>query len=129
MTRRRHFPSRRRWQVLIAGGHGERDRKLTVLNAERFAIVGQSVQMVLRVDDFGGGSGGSAEISLSVDGKPLGNRVVPVGQDTSLKVPVTHEGENIVEIAAAPGTVGTDLAEQPRRGHRLLACATGCACC
>ena len=90
-------------QVLIAGKHGERDRKLTVLNAERFAIVGQSAQMVLRVDDFGGSPGGTAEVSLSVDGKSLGSRVVPVGQDTSLKVPVTHEGENIVELAAAPG--------------------------
>ncbi len=90
-------------QVLIAGQHGERDRKLTVLNAERFAIVGQSAQMVLRVDDFGGSPGGTAEVSLSVDGKSLGSRVVPVGQDTSLKVPVTHEGENIVELAAAPG--------------------------
>ena len=70
-------------QVLIAGGHGERDRKLTVLNAERFAIVGQNAQLVLRVDDFGGTSGGSAEVNLSIDGKPLGTRVVPVGQDTS----------------------------------------------
>ena len=90
-------------QVLIAGRHGEQDRKLTVLNAERFAIVGQSAQMVLRVDDFGGAPGGSAEVSLSVDGKPLGNRVVTVGQETTLKVPVTHEGENILELAAAPG--------------------------
>ena len=47
-------------QVLIAGNRGERDRKLTVTNAERFAIVGQSAQMVLRVDDFGGGGSGNA---------------------------------------------------------------------
>ena len=90
-------------QVLIAGNHGERDRKLTVMNAERFAIVGQTAQMVLRVDDFGGAPDGTAEVTLSVDGKPLGSRVVTVGQETSVKVPVTHEGENIVEIAAAPG--------------------------
>ncbi|HEY2836182.1 MAG TPA: hypothetical protein VGI89_06395 [Rhizomicrobium sp.] len=90
-------------QVLIAGNHGERDRKLTVMNAERFAIVGQTAQMVLRVDDFGGAPDGTAEVTLSVDGKPLGSRVVTIGQETRLKVPVTHEGENIVEIAAAPG--------------------------
>ena len=97
------FPFKAPLQVLIAGGHGERDRKLTVLNAERFAIVGQTAQMVLRVDDFGGGAGGSAEVNLSIDGKPLGTKVVPVGQDTSLTVPVTHEGENILELSAAPG--------------------------
>ncbi|HWF63394.1 MAG TPA: hypothetical protein VN685_02145 [Rhizomicrobium sp.] len=92
-------------QVLIAGKHGERDRKLTVTNAERFAIVGQNAQMVLRVDDFGGGDegNGTAEVSVAVDGKNLGTKIVQVGKDTSLKIPVTHEGENIVELAAAPG--------------------------
>ncbi len=91
-------------QVLIAGEHGERDRKLTVTNAERFAIVGQSAQLVLRVDDFGGSrTSGTAEVSVSVDGKPLTKKVVPVGQDATLKIPVTHEGENIVELSAAPG--------------------------
>ena len=40
-------------QVLIAGQHDERDRKLTVLSASRFAIVGQNAEITLRVDDFG----------------------------------------------------------------------------
>jgi hypothetical protein len=95
--------------VLIAGQRGERDRKLSIINAARFAIVGQAAQMVVRVDDFGGGalangaSGAVADVSLSVDGHSLGNRSVPIGKDTSIAVPVTHEGENIVELAAAPG--------------------------
>ena len=48
-------------------------------------------------------TGWEPQLTLSVDGRPLGNRVVSVGQETRLKVPVTHEGENIVEVAAAPG--------------------------
>jgi hypothetical protein len=89
-------------QVLIAGQRGERDRKLTVVNAARFAIVGQPAQMVVRVDDFGGGSE-LADINVSIDGKLLGTRSVPVGKDTSIAIPVTHEGENIVELAAEAG--------------------------
>jgi hypothetical protein len=90
--------------VLIAGQRGERDRKLSIVNAARFAIVGQPAQMVVRVDDFGGDEAGTvADVSLSVDGKPLGNRSIAIGKDTSIAVPVTHEGENIVELAAAPG--------------------------
>jgi hypothetical protein len=95
--------------VLIAGQRGERDRKLSIINAARFAIVGQSAQMVVRVDDFGGGSsadgasGAVADVSLSVDGHSMGNRSIPIGKDTSIAVPVTHEGENIVELAATPG--------------------------
>ena len=89
-------------QVLIAGQRGERDRKLTVVNAARFAIVGQPAQMTVRVDDFGGG-GDVADVSVAVDGKSLGNKSVPVGRDTPISIPVSHEGENIVELSAAPG--------------------------
>ena len=89
-------------QVLIAGSHDERDRKLSVVNAARFAIVGKPAQLTVRVDDFGGG-GDFADVSIAVDGKSLGTKSVPVGKDTSIPIPVGHEGENIVELAAAPG--------------------------
>ncbi len=90
-------------QVLIAGTRGERDRKLSVVSAARFSIVGQGAQMTVRVDDFGAGNGERANISISVDGRSLGTREVPVGKDTVITVPVTHEGENIVELAATAG--------------------------
>ena len=90
-------------QVLVAGGRKERDRKLTVLNAARFAIVGQWTTMRLRVDDLGGSGETSAQLDIRIDGKPFGSRGVPVGKDTDIKVPVAHEGENLIELSAAPG--------------------------
>jgi hypothetical protein len=90
-------------QVLVAGTRGERDRKLTVLNASRFAIVGQWATLRLRVDDLGGSGETSAVVELRIDGKPFGTRLVPVGKDTDLRLPVAHEGENLVELSAAPG--------------------------
>ncbi len=91
-------------QVLVAGRRGEKDRKLTVLTAARFAIVGHQAQMRLRVDDLGSpGQGGQARLSLRIDGKDFGTRLVPVGQDTTIGVPITHEGETLVEISAAAG--------------------------
>ncbi len=90
-------------QVLVAGARGERDRKLTVQTATRFAIVGQWATVRLRVDDLGGSGETSAVLDIRIDGKPLGNRLVPVGKDTTLRVPVTHEGENLIELSAAPG--------------------------
>ena len=90
-------------QVLVAGSRGERDRKLTVLNAARFAIVGQSAPVRLRVDDLGGSGETSAVLNIRIDGKPFGSRLVPVGKDTDLRLPVAHEGENLVELSAAPG--------------------------
>ena len=90
-------------QVLVAGGRKERDRKLTVLNAARFAIVGQWTTMRLRVDDLGGSGETSAQLDIRIDGKPFGSRSVPVGKDPDIKVPVAHEGENLIELSAAPG--------------------------
>jgi len=90
-------------QVLVAGARGERDRKLTVLNASRFAIVGQSATLRLRVDDLGGGGETSAMLDIRIDGKPFGSRLVPVGHDTDIRLPVAHEGENLIELSAAPG--------------------------
>jgi hypothetical protein len=90
-------------QVLVAGSRGERDRKLTVLNAARFAIVGQWATLRLRVDDLGGSGETSAMLDVRIDGKSFGSRTVPVGKDTEVRVPVSHEGENLVELSAGPG--------------------------
>jgi hypothetical protein len=90
-------------QVLVAGVRGERDRKLTVANAARFAIVGQSATIRLRIDDLGGSGEASAVLDIHIDGKPFGSRLVPVGKDTDIKLPVAHEGENLVELSAGAG--------------------------
>jgi hypothetical protein len=89
--------------VLVAGRRGEKDRKLTVENASRFAIVGSAAPMRLRVDDLGGASGDSAVVTIRIDGKFFASRLVPVGRDTTIRVPVSHEGENLVELSAGPG--------------------------
>ena len=97
-------------QVLVAGKRGERDRKLSVASAARFAIVGQWAPMRLRVDDLGGGGETNAVLEIRVDGRPFGTRMVPVGKDTDIKIPVTHEGENLVELSAASGPAELTLA-------------------
>ena len=106
--------------ALIAGLRGEKDRKLTVVSAARFAIVGQSAPMVVRVDDFGGTGGGTAQVAIRVDGVPLDTRVVPVGRDATIDVPVKHGGENVVEIEARPGP-----AELTLQNNRAVATVSG----
>ncbi|MCP5411591.1 MAG: hypothetical protein H6924_05590 [Alphaproteobacteria bacterium] len=102
-----NMPFKAPLQVLIAGQRDEKDRKLTVMNADRFAIVGQWAQMHLRVDDLGStdksGANASAVLTIRIDGKDFGTRMVPVGEDATIRVPVRHEGENLVELSVAPG--------------------------
>jgi len=90
-------------QALIVGKRGERDRKLTVVDAARYAIVGQSAQIFVRIDDLGGGMAGFARLALRVDGSDTGALSVPLGRNTAISVPITHEGESVVELEAEPG--------------------------
>jgi uncharacterized membrane protein len=107
-------------QVLVAGSRGERDRKLTVLNAARFAIVGQSAVLRLRVDDLGGSGETSAMLDIRIDGKPFGSRLVPLGKESDVRVPVAHEGENLIELSAAPGP-----AELTQQNNRAVVTVSG----
>lgn len=90
-------------QVLIAGNKNETDRKLTIESASRFAIVGQNADIALKVDDFGRPAGGSAEVDIRVDGVPSGTYRVETGKASRIDVPVTHGGENVIELEARPG--------------------------
>ncbi len=91
--------------VLLAGRRDERDRKLSVVSATRFAIVGKDADIVARVDDFGGSGAGYADVTVRIDGKQAGTKVIPTGKPATIKVPVTHGGENVVEleVRAGPG--------------------------
>jgi hypothetical protein len=106
--------------ALIAGKRDERDRKLTVLNAARFAIVGQSAAMQIRVDDYGSAPGGTADVDVRIDGKPLRTEIVPVGKPATIQVPVGHGGENVVELEAKPGP-----SELTLQNNRAVATVSG----
>jgi hypothetical protein len=90
-------------QALIVGIRGERDRKLTIVDASRYAIVGDTARIVLRVDDLGGGMGGTARVNFRVDGADAGAQQVPLGRDATIDIPISHEGESVVEIEAEAG--------------------------
>jgi hypothetical protein len=91
------------FHALIVDQPDEKDRKLTVVSAARYAIVNQSAPIVIRVDDFGSPPGGYADVDVRIDGVDLGTRLVPVGKDTPLKVNIGHAGENVIELEARPG--------------------------
>ncbi len=98
------------FHALIVGRRGERDRKLTIVSASRYAIVGQMADIVVRVDDFGSASGGYAQVSLRVGGSDAGTRFLATGSDTRISIPILHGGENVVEIEARPGPSELTLA-------------------
>lgn len=89
--------------ALIVGAHGEADRKLAIIDATRYAIVGKTAKVLMRVDDLGRSNSGMAHINLRVDGADAGTRDVALGKQVPIDVPIRHEGESVIEIEAAPG--------------------------
>jgi hypothetical protein len=98
------------FHALIVGRHDERDRKLSIVSAARYAIVGQTADVVIRVDDFGAPPGGAAQVGLRLGGVDAGSRFVPTARNVTLHIPVAHEGENVLEIGVRPGPAELTLA-------------------
>jgi hypothetical protein len=87
--------------ALITGHADERDRRVALIAAPRFGIVGQPQTITYRVEDQGAGDK-TAQVTVRRDGDVVEIRNVPVGFPQSVTVPIPHGGRNIVEIEASP---------------------------
>jgi hypothetical protein len=86
--------------ALVTGHPDERDRRVALINAPRFGIVGQSQTIVFRVEDSGVRAS-SARVKVSRDGELLEERSVTSGEPVRVQVPIPHAGPNIIEIEAS----------------------------
>ncbi len=87
--------------ALITGNKNERDRRVALVAAPRFGIVGQPQTITYRVEDQGANET-TAEVTVRRDGDVVETRTVPVGTPQSVDIPIPHGGPNIVEIEASP---------------------------
>jgi hypothetical protein len=87
--------------ALITGNKDEIDRRVALIAAPRFGIVGQSQTITFKVEDQGGNET-SAAVTVRRDGDVVETRTVPVGTPQNVDIPIPHGGPNIVEIEAAP---------------------------
>jgi hypothetical protein len=96
--------------ALLTGKPGEFDRRLQVLSAPRFGIVGSAQEIEVKVTDTTAAEGGgSVKLTITHQGQPPATRTVRVGETVEIPVNIDHAGANIVEIAAeaAPGELTT----------------------
>ncbi|MBS0125767.1 hypothetical protein [Thetidibacter halocola] len=92
--------------LLMTGRETDWDRRLIVKNAPAFAILGEEVNLTLRIEDDGAAPGDlSTELLISVDGAEPETFRVPVGEDLSLPITLPHGGLNVIEftVPAAEG--------------------------
>ncbi|WP_413992599.1 hypothetical protein ACMDCR_11195 [Labrys okinawensis] len=85
---------------LITGVPDERDRQISLVEAPRFGLVKQSTTIRFRITDHGPNMPSTATVVLRRDGEEIARTSVPVGEVSSLQVPIDHAGLNVVELEA-----------------------------
>jgi hypothetical protein len=90
--------------ALITGHEGERDRRLELVEAPRYGIVGKNQTIGLRVLDSAD-RGEPAVVTVKRDGKTIATYDADIGQRLDIPAPIEHAGNNIfeLEVAALPG--------------------------
>ncbi len=96
--------------ALITGREGERDRRIELVEAPRFGIVGKEQTVRARVVDTGG-DGARAPITVRRDGEQLPTYSPVPGDVVNIPVKITHGGANIVELEVPPAPGEITLAD------------------
>jgi hypothetical protein len=89
--------------VLIPAKGEETDRRLRVIEAPSYGIVGKSVTLKVAIEDLGvSHPSGSATLTVRRDGEPPRVSSVPVGREQQIELPITRAGPTVVELSASP---------------------------
>ncbi|MGV6873318.1 hypothetical protein ACUSIJ_11595 [Pseudochelatococcus sp. B33] len=86
--------------ALVTGERQERDRRVALVDAPRFGIVGRSLTIRVLVDERGGP--GMARLTVRRDGTELGSVQAPAGRPVPLAIPIEHPGPNVLELEVEP---------------------------
>jgi hypothetical protein len=89
--------------LLLTGKGEQTDRRLRVIEAPGYGIVGKSVTLCVAVDDLGtNGRSGPATLTVRRDGQLFRTESVPVGTEERIEIPITRAGPTVIEMAASP---------------------------
>ncbi len=89
--------------LLLTAKGEETDRRLRVIEAPGYGIVGKSVTLRMVVEDLGTtGHSDPATLTIRRDGQPFRQESVPVGVEQQIEVPITRSGPTVIEMAASP---------------------------
>src|SRR5262252_6549805 len=93
--------------ALLTGQPDEFDRRIEVLKAPRYGIVGSTRDIEARVVETGrrGRAGDRVTLKIRREGRPDETRSTQIGRTVQIPMPFPHAGQNIVEIEleTAPG--------------------------
>ncbi|WP_207540142.1 hypothetical protein [Sabulicella rubraurantiaca] len=94
--------------LLLPGRPAQVDRRIRLVEAPSFGIVGRTVEMRLIVEDLGlARQEGVARLTIRRDGAAPVTESVPVGREHVIALPVERAGPSVIEVVAEtrPGEV------------------------
>jgi hypothetical protein len=87
--------------VLLTGARDERDRRLEIVDAPGYGIVGATVAIKLRVVDANIPGTGPVPLTVAQDGGTPRTIMAPPNGDITVTIPIQHGGPTTVELEAA----------------------------
>ena len=95
--------------VLVTGHAGERQRRIELIEAPRYGIVGKDQLIAARVLDSAD-KGEPVKLTVRHDGETVAAIDARVGERIEVKARIDHAGPNVVELEVAPveGELATD---------------------
>lgn len=92
---------------LITGDPDANDRRITLVQAPNFDIVGDEAEFVIRIDDP---EGGTVPVTYAINGGRSYANYIQAGEDTSLFIEIERRGDNIVVFETSEGPQELTLA-------------------
>ena len=86
--------------ALVTGDPDAGDRRITLVEAPDFDIVGEQAEFIIRVDDP---DGGRIAVSVAINGGREEHVFVEAGQDTPVPIEIERRGDNIVVFETPEG--------------------------
>jgi hypothetical protein len=95
--------------ALITGHEGERQRRIELIEAPRYGIVGKDQVIAARVLDSAD-RGEPVKLTVRHDGETIANIEADIGERIEVKTPIDHAGPNLIELEISPveGELTTD---------------------
>lgn len=85
--------------ALITGDDHERERRLELVEAPRFGLIGKELNFALKVEDVNG-PGGPIPVEVRRDGEVVARIIVKPGEITKIPVKLAHGGKTVLEFSA-----------------------------
>ncbi len=93
--------------ALITGDPRASDRRITLVQAPNFDIVGDEAEFVIRIDDP---EGGTVPLTYAINGGRSQAQYIEAGEDVSIFIEVERRGDNIVVFETPEGEQELTLA-------------------